>query len=169
MKNYLRASNRLMDEMSKMNDVQIDFKPTADDWNMAQVMNHLQKVELGVITQILYYNQSTDKKFMQFKNYYRTFLLVVALYLPKKYKVPVKAIMPEEEADKAVILMWENQQKQWINNPDLKPMNQKQVVFKHPIAGYINMTGAFNFLRAHLNHHLIQVSALKIHKSFPKA
>jgi hypothetical protein len=165
---YIRASNRLIDEVNGLSDEQFLFKPSEDEWYIGQVLHHLQKVEMGVVNQIIHYNSKSDKMKMKFKNHYRTMLLILALYLPKKYKAPIAAILPEDDVDKNVILQWESQQKQWLSRDDLKSEFKNQIVFKHPIAGYTNFSGAFAFLLAHLNHHLIQVNAIKMNKNYPK-
>ncbi|MFN4122962.1 MAG: DinB family protein [Flavobacteriales bacterium] len=165
---YICSANRLMDEMHDLTDAQLHFRPTANAWNLLQVLQHLQKVEEGVITQIFKHNLSDQKRYMRFKNHYRAHLLLLAMYTPRKYKVPVNEVMPDDILSRTVIDEWEQQQKQWLGDSRLHPESRSQIVFKHPLAGGLNCRATFNFLRAHLNHHLIQVNSIKIHHHFPK-
>jgi len=164
---YVKASNRLMDEMMELSLEQFLFKKGENEWNLAEVIHHLKKVEYATVHQILYYNSNHNKLRMRIKNHFNTMLLIAALYLPKKYKVPVNAIMPDVQTDNSILGAWGNQQKDWLSDERLHPAIKNQVVFKHPIAGYFNFSGTFAFLLAHLNHHLIQVNTIRMNKNFP--
>lgn len=166
---YIKASSLLMDEMQALSDDQLLFQVDEHSWNLLQVLQHLHKVEQGVIKQIVYNNGSEEKKYMKLKNHYRAHLLLLALYLPKKYKAPSHLVIPDQVLDRSEITDWEMNQKEWLCHEHLHPSCAAQVVFKHPLAGYLNFKASFNFLLAHLNHHLIQVNTIRMHKKFPNS
>lgn len=156
-----------MDELQEFTDAQLHFRPSAGAWNMLQVVQHLQKVEAVVVEQIFRHNTSEPKSLMRFSDHYQAHLLLMALYLPIKYKVPDIRVMPDEMLCRTVFAEWEHQQKQWLGDQRLHPSCKSQIVFIHPRAGGLNCKATFNFLRAHLNHHLIQINTIKFNKNFP--
>ncbi|HNP20143.1 MAG TPA: DinB family protein [Fulvivirga sp.] len=155
---------KLLDQLTKFNDDQINFKPAPDQWSLGQVMFHLHLVEQRVFEYIS--NKSQDTASLNetgLKESWRMFLLHLFLKFPIKFKAPkvVADAMPDSINMEQLRIDWQShreQMKELLNNQDEKHLHLK--IFKHPRIGYINMFQTMSFINAHHRHHLKQINGL---------
>ena len=139
-------------------------KPTEDAWSLNEIAHHLVLVEQGVkdtLREKLL--TKADAWRSSFKSAVKFFLLQLVLKSPLRVKVPSKRVLPSSDVDLAQLQdSWQEIHKTW---PDVlgqfKKNDLDKQLFKHPIAGWLNIIQTLDFLLAHTDHHLAQVDRTK--------
>ena len=134
-----------------------------DQWCVNQVLDHL------IMTEKLGYQYINNKrkslqtlKTAGFRSYISRRILSFVLLLPFKYKAP-NNVMPKPQADslEQMFMDWDHQRnllKELIY--DLREDLDKQL-FKHPLAGRMNLIQMLDFYESHIAHHLIQIKRIR--------
>ncbi len=154
----------LLDQLSKLSDQEINFKPEPDQWSLGQVMFHLYLVEQRIVEYISKKSQDADNlEKTGVKEAWRNSLLHLLLKLPLKFKAPKVVVdaMPDSINMKQLANDWElnrNGLEELLNKQQDKHLHLK--IFKHPRVGYINMFQTMSFIYAHHQHHLKQINGL---------
>lgn len=136
----------------------------AGQWSVAQVVMHLvtseelsvsymKKKALGIER----LNDSGIKQSMLL------ILLRLSQRLPMRYKAPavIVASTPEAPDLDELLRHWEkcrSDLKTFLETID--PQHAQRLIFKHPIAGMLNVRQAMEFTYEHINHHLPQIKRL---------
>ena len=134
-------------------------KPSEGKWSEMQVLIHLIEAETGVIAYINKKTADTGKlQNATLGNWIKSRLLVILLSLPLKFKAPKVLKEPSNE------ISLDAATKQWIkNSADFKEIIARmdkledKIVFKHPVAGYFNLSQTFDFIYNHMQHHYGQL------------
>lgn len=163
--------HRLLDEVLKLSHEQQNFKPSAKEWSIAQVLNHLIFSETNAVTymqkKMLGVAAASDAGVLASV---RSFLLRFFLRLPVKYKAPKVALPVQEE-----VYIVENLKIQWdAVRSDLKKIldqldatSANKLIFRHPVSGRHNIFQAMTFLEEHIGHHKKQIERIKTSPQFP--
>jgi uncharacterized damage-inducible protein DinB len=133
-------------------------------WSIAQILSHLITSEK---LSVLYLN----KKMLGIKEAPNTGLKedLVMIALVISQRLPLKFKAPKVLAENTIIYETVEQVKEeWEKTRrDLKQIlirfqdNQlKRKIYKHPIAGMLNINQALRFFREHIHHHTPQISHL---------
>lgn len=130
-------------------------------WSIAQILSHLISSEK---LSVLYLNKKTqgihDLPDTGFKEELVMLILIVSQRLPLKFKAPkiladnTISYQTPDELNEA----WEKVRgdlKESLKRFQDDQLNRK--VYKHPIAGMLNMKQALRFFREHINHHTPQI------------
>lgn len=134
-------------------------KPLEGKWSEMQVLVHLMEAETGVIAYINKKMSDTGKlQNAALGNWIKSKLLVLLLSLPLKFKAPKVLKEPSNE------ISLDDLTKQWTkNSADIKAIIARmdnledKIVFKHPVAGYFNLSQTFDFIYNHMQHHYGQL------------
>ena len=162
---------QLLADIEKLSHEQQNFKVSQDSWSIFQVIAHLITAETNTLKymkkKILGIDQVPKAGIVASL---RAQTLNTFLKLPIKYKAP-KAALPEFEN----VYFFENTKKEWdnlreqfitlLNQFDVK--NSNKLIFKHPVAGRLNIHQALNFMEEHIIHHEKQIARIKNHPDFP--
>lgn len=159
---------------SELSEAQLTFRPAPDAWCILEVFVHLITAESNGLKYV-------NKKILGDLNKIekaglgstlRAALLKFALRLPIKFKAPPAATFtPREHYNYGEIKEeWDNLRQGWFDFLDQldKPTVNKPL-FKHPMAGKINMQQALQFMYEHVEHHKKQVERIKANPDFPTA
>ncbi len=130
-------------------------------WSIAQILSHLISSEQ---LSVLYLNKKTqgihNLPDTGFKEELVMLILIVSQRLPLKFKAPkiltenTLIYKTEDELKEA----WEKvrgELKETLKRFKDDQLNRK--VYKHPIAGMLNMKQALRFFSEHINHHTPQI------------
>jgi len=164
--NFIKLENKRINLFKTINQLDeniIYCKTSPDKWSIFQIIFHLVKSEqltlLGLKKSLADAKKLTNAGI---KSRLRYFVLRSALISRFKFKAPpIVASIPEKYDMKELELKWDKIRKD-INKfietfpPDLEGKN----IFKHPLAGWLNINQTINFLHDHYDHHNRQIKTL---------
>lgn len=137
------------------------FKPDEESWSLLEVMEHLYIAENAAYQYIIKKVKSPNKP-IGLKEKTKLFLLQIALHLPFKYKVPKVVQKPGNYTSVFVLIddwkLLHLNFEQMLENLEEAKFNEQ--LFKHPIAGKLNLYQCFSFLHTHLGHHKKQINRI---------
>ncbi|NMM48434.1 DinB family protein [Marinigracilibium pacificum] len=139
------------------------FKLNEEKWNSAQIINHLMKVEKNTFDFISHFDFNRKKEKTGIRNLINSFMLNAFLKSTMKAKVPTKAIEPDENPDiETMIQFYREHTIKFEKFIDQFPQDKLDFfIFKHPLAGKLNILQTIEFLTNHSLHHSIQITKLK--------
>lgn len=138
------------------------FRPHSQQWSMLQVMKHLiiaETVVLNAVKKSLQRGELPPNRLIHKIGY---LVMEIVLRLPLKIKAPAKALIPDAETDyDKIVGEWEALRKEWKLLLENFPKElQNNNVFRHPIAGFLNICQCVNFCGTHIKHHLQQIDRI---------
>ncbi|REJ79087.1 MAG: DinB family protein [Acidobacteria bacterium] len=150
----------LLDRLSDLDDDVLTSRPIEGKWSVIEIVEHMVVAEREVMMglpekdRIKVYNRSLKNKVM---------LKVVMFVLGRiRVKVPSKTMLPKGEQDLTKLrALWdENQEwfRRYVESCDEAAL--ENAVFKHPVAGPINVRQAVDMSIAHLDAHSEQIETL---------
>ena len=166
--------NTMLNGLKGFSHEQLNFKPSPKSWCLLEVCEHLMTAERNGLNYMHKKMQGDIDKIeaTNFKAKLRSIVLKTALRLPIKFKAPAAARFKakEEYHYDQVRAEWDEIREGWKDLADGfdKPTAEK-LIFKHPLAGRLNLEQTFQFLYDHTDHHLAQIERIKAHPDFPKA
>lgn len=166
--------NTMLDSVKGLSHEQLNFKSDAKTWCILEVFEHLMTAEKNGLTYMHKKLQGDIDKIggTDMKAKLRSMVLKTALRMPVKFKAPAAARFKakDEYHYDQVRAEWDEIREGWKELADGfdKPASEK-LIFKHPLAGRLNMEQTFQFLYEHTDHHLAQLKRIQAHPNFPKA
>jgi len=150
----------LLDRVKHLTSEQLNAH-TEGKWSIAQILSHLIASEQLSVNYLNKKMQGIkDAPATGFKETLTMMLLVISQRLPLKFKAP--KVLAENtityETSEQITEEWEKVRKELkqiltrFNDDQLK-----RKVYKHPIAGMLNITQALRFFREHIYHHTPQI------------
>jgi uncharacterized damage-inducible protein DinB len=158
---------RLWQELSSVSGEQWNQSPAEGKWSLAQVLTHVVTSEQLSVNYMK--KKSLAMESLDCTGWWeeaKLVLLIILQRIPIKYKAPRTVVertppaMSQAELQKA----WEAVRADLKNLLlYMKPEDARKKVYKHPIAGRLNIQQCMIFLREHLIHHQPQIHRL-LHK-----
>lgn len=133
-------------------------------WSLAQVYSHLITSEQLSIAYLKKKSQGIkDLKNSGLLEELKMLVLIASQRLPLKFKAPNVVVEKTSvyQTVEQIIEAWGNTRKQMVellDTFDEKHLNRK--VYRHPIAGMLNIKQAMGFFREHIIHHTPQIKRL---------
>jgi len=156
----------LLNEIKILNDDELNYKPKPDKWSIIQVIHHLIKSEQLSVVYIkrkISNKSNIDKSNLRSK--FNAFALKWGLNFPIKFKAPASVSnVPDFDTFENTTSKWDNVRNSFIdliNNTSERILYRN--IFKHPIAGKMNIIGTLDFFDAHFQHHKKQIKSLLTH------
>lgn len=150
----------LLDKMSKFSDEKLNKKPAPESWSAIQTAYHLLSAETSTLGYLEKKVQSKDSIPMSgFKSIYRSTLLKLFLFLPFKFKAPkMVENVPDFKPFKELKQEWDaKRQALAVLLETLTDKDIKRELFKHPLAGKMNILQMLEFINDHLLRHVKQI------------
>lgn len=150
----------LFHEFDRRSEQQLSFSPGEGEWNILQILDHLYEAER---LSTIYIQRSLSKRDLPevagLGSAIRLFLLKSALSLPISYKAPSivdpagkKLSYSELKTNWAAV---RRELKSLIEDHEEEVL--KREIYKHQVAGLMNMKQALQFMKAHYMRHEKQV------------
>jgi hypothetical protein len=165
----------LMTRLGELDDRALAFKPPGDSWSLLQVADHVlrsEAVSLEYMRKKLPHVGPSSRSGLRSKWAFP--LLRVVLSLPLRLKMPASirdSLGPGEHIDLDELgerwVVLRSRLRDLLEGMPAELM--KAPLFRHPIAGSMDLVRALRFLEAHFDHHLRQVDRLCSHPDFPMA
>ncbi len=167
-----KEKSRFIKELKKASNRQLHFSPDEKSWNMLQVMAHLVAVErtsFGYLSGKKYSHASRPKGKLQF---FRALFLRIMLASPIRFKAPpIAALQPPEKNDlEELIKEWSLEGKKTETYLENFPEEKlDELIFRHPVIGWLTIGQTINFLIEHIQHHRLQIRRIEKSPSFPSS
>ncbi|MBL7877243.1 MAG: DinB family protein [Cyclobacteriaceae bacterium] len=155
--------NELLQEL-KPYKTEVLYKQPAGKWSIAQILAHLIASEQLSVAYL-------NKKILGIETAQNTgvvealkmIALILSQRLPFKFKAPRKIVdnTPVYETMDKLILDWDTTRtelKEVLKK--FEDIHLKRKIYRHPIAGMLNIQQALRFLREHIIHHTPQIKNL---------
>ena len=170
--NQLESSRlQLLAELEKRDDKELNFHPGKDKWSVIQVMHHLiiiEQLSIGYINKKLTYKTNIKKS--GFGAAIRVFVLTLILKMPFRFKAPkIVSEVPDNSDFKETKDQWDQIRKEMRELFDNLPeelLNKN--IFKHALAGKMNIYQMLGFMEEHFKHHVKQIDRILKSFSFTK-
>jgi hypothetical protein len=150
----------LGNKMSKFSDAQLNQKPLAGGWSAMQTAYHLITAETFSLGYLQKKIQAKDKvKSAGIMHSLRSALLRLFLSLPIKFKAPkIVEQVPDFKAFTEMKEDWDKTRKGMSDLLEtLTDEDVKRELFKHPLAGRMNILQMMDFFNDHLTRHIKQI------------
>lgn len=159
-----KLKSSIIREILSMPEDKANIQPEKGKWSAVQVGMHLYTAELNGLKYMQKKIQAADKLAPSgIMGKLRTLLLRLALRINIKYKAPEivsnpsNRITPKELKEKWTALRMELVS--FLN--EIPEKYHDKAIFKHPMAGKINLFQALDFMGDHMQRHLKQVNRIK--------
>jgi hypothetical protein len=139
------------------------FRESPASWSAIGVLDHLVKVDRGVLANIRHH--LPNGRSVKLKHEIYRVLVFGTLVLPTRVGQPAGAgpIEPDADADLGMVTdQWKEvraEMSQLLES--LRPEQFRCGLFRHPISGYMNISRTMQFLFAHMFHHRYQLSRIR--------
>lgn len=162
--NKLESSRlQLLAELEKRDDKELNFHPGKDKWSVIQVMHHLiiiEQLSIGYINKKLTYRTNIKKSGLGAA--IRFFVLKSVLQTPFLFKAPkIVSEVPDNAGFKETKNQWDQvrkDMKELFDNLPEEFLNKN--IFKHALAGKMNIYQMLSFMEEHFKHHVKQVDRI---------
>jgi uncharacterized damage-inducible protein DinB len=139
-------------------------KHPAEKWSIAQVLAHLivsEQLSIAYLNKKMLGIESTVNTGL--KEEFKMITLIVSQRLPFKFKAPPMVVdkTPVYENIDQLITAWETTRSELkIVLEKFQDNQMKRKIYKHPVAGMLNIQQALRFFGEHIAHHTPQVKNL---------
>ncbi|MFN2531032.1 MAG: DinB family protein [Pyrinomonadaceae bacterium] len=149
------AHNELLTELSEVDDQLFSLRPTADQWSVAEVIDHLSRVELAVIQELQKGLDRPAARVSVFKRLIPMQLVSLRLFRVEAPKL-VKPLntKPKQESLSSYSYL-RDQLKTLCEAQEGKRF--RQISMRHPVFGMIDGVAAITMVAHHERRHLKQV------------
>jgi uncharacterized damage-inducible protein DinB len=155
-----KSRKDLFEDLRSYDDEVINRKPAPGAWSIAQVVEHLIKAEENSLIYLQKKTQDTSKiPVAGLRSQWRYFLTATVFMTNIKYKAPAIVVPSESFATiKQLDQHWAKVRKdtfELLNH--LPEADLKKEIWKHAVAGKMNVTQMLAFFNMHFNRHRKQV------------
>ena len=163
---------RILDDTRGLRPEQLLFRPEPEAWCILEVFDHLITAEGNGLKYMLKKIQGMDTiGKSDITADIRAAILNFTLKLPIKFKAPPAAqIQRREYYDfEEITKEWADlreQYREFLDHFDIAA--SEKLIFKHPIAGRLNIIQALDFQYEHAHHHEGQIERIKKHPEYPQ-
>jgi len=157
--------NRILNNLVDYTEEELNYKPSENEWSISQVIEHLIESETGTNKYINYKLKNIEEQPRTgIRSFVSSKILNKKMKSNEKFKVP--SILSEPIIGNGYSELkekWDNSRMFLIKTVETFPKGKmKKAIFKHPVAGLLNINQTLFFLINHINHHIPQIDALRI-------
>jgi DinB family protein len=150
---------------------QLDYRENDTKWSIAEIIYHVYLSEKLPCNFMINFSFERKNQVLGIKARIRSLILNIVLNSKLKFKAPVNAIenFPEVIDPQELINKWDRSNKEFLDY--LENFNSdklKNFIFKHPLAGKLNILQTLEFINSHMVHHKKQIERIKKLDNFPK-
>ena len=157
----------LISTCEKMDHKTLNWKPSKDEWSIAQVCHHLMLVErlsVAYVQKKLSFNPKL--KSAVFTDFWRVGALAIYARYMGRLKAP-KAVnennFPAESQFKEIKKEWqENRMILWDHYRQIPEEHIGKQIYRHPFAGRMSMRGMLVFFHEHFLRHRKQINRILV-------
>ena len=141
----------------------LHFRPAGNTWSTSQVLDHLVRVEASIVAATHGGLRAPHR--IGVRDRLGTVFLTRIFRSDRRVKVPPSApqILPEDQPDlDAIRQHWAEVRRDLVGLIEqASPYSARAGVFRHPVAGWMSLSGVLDFLAVHVLHHGFQLERLR--------
>jgi len=159
-----RQREVLLSLLKNLPEEKLAASPYPGKWSISQIVTHLVTSEKLSLAYMKKKSLGIDGvKNSGITETLRLWLLIISQRIPVKYKAPkvVTENTPPAMPLTALVEEWSalrNELKQFLER--IEDRHVRKVLYKHPLAGRLDVRQAMIFFREHINHHKPQIERL---------
>ena len=142
--------------------VQQQLRPPKDGWSAMQVIDHLAKTEREIQKEMQQGLHHPHR--LGLRDRLGGLFLQRVFQSSRKVKVPASATAMLPDADPeltAVCAAWDASRRELRSMLATTPEKQRGLgLFRHPVAGWMTVSGVLDFFSVHMHHHQYQLAGL---------
>lgn len=142
---------------------QLCFQPAPSEWSALGVLDHLVLTEKAILAMMTECRRSMSR--ITFMDNARNLLVRLVMWSPFKVRVPesAAAISPVEIKHLGSLLLEWHTQRSALQAflCELTSYESSAAIFRHPVGGWTNVSGALRFADSHIAHHQYQLDRIK--------
>jgi hypothetical protein len=151
----------LFDKLAREDDARLRYHQTLASWSMLQVVEHLVLVETLVVKTMLRADPPTVRRHW----WHRIGAWLVAFVLGRGIRVPApsRKVVPTGDTPLSESrVRWDELRRQLRTFLDqTTPESARQLGFRHPVSGPLDIPSSLDFIRSHFDHHLRQIARIE--------
>lgn len=151
----------LFERLARVGDEDLRHHPSPTSWSLLQVVEHLVLVEGLIVKSML----RADQPVIRRRWWHRIGAILVSIVLTRGFRVPApsKKVVPlsntplHESGAK-----WDELRRQLREFLErTTPDSARQLGFRHPVSGPLDLPSSLDFVRAHFDHHMRQIARIE--------
>ncbi len=140
----------------------LDYRPAPDAWSAAEVVDHIAKVESGIIGAA---RRGLEKPHRLGVRDRLGFIMIERVFkTPRRVKVPATAPQVLPEPDVSLLTAqarWDATRQELAQLvAEITPGQLRGGVFLHPVSGWMSVPQILRFFSVHVEHHRFQLTRL---------
>ena len=155
-----KSRKDLFDDLRNHDDDLVNKKPSPEAWSIVQVLEHLLKAEEQSLAYLLKKTQDTSKVPVAGLGSKWRFLLTQTVFVMNiKYKAPALVVPSNTSASiQQIEARWDKVRKETFDLLNRLPDEDlKKEIWKHAVAGKMNISQMLAFFQIHFDRHRKQV------------
>jgi hypothetical protein len=156
-------------ELGELRSEQLVFRPGEACWSVLEVVEHLVKVEEGIISRIKTREARTWREAVRGRLSLE--LMSVYFLLGRRFKAPVPMILPQGGATLIDLgARWEAARQAMRRAVDgFGPADFGRPLMRHPILGLLTPAETLTFILRHVAHHRRQIARIRRAPGYPQS
>ena len=158
-----RQRAALLAQSQTWTEEQLRFRPSPASWSALEVIDHVVKVEGGVLAQVQ--KSLPQGSRVTLRDRLGSEMIVALFRSRRRVKVPpsAAAMLPAEvDGLQRVVEPWSTIRLSWSALLEtISPEQMRRGVFRHPVGGWMTPAVTLRFLVAHTLHHGFQLERLE--------
>jgi hypothetical protein len=151
----------LFDRLAREDDARLRYHPASSSWSMLQVVEHLVLVEGLVMKTML----RAERPIVRRRWWHRIGAWLVSIVLGRGIRVPApsKKVVPLTDSPLHESgAKWDELRRQLRAFLDQTTSESaRQLGFRHPVSGPLDIPSSLDFIRSHFDHHLRQIGRIE--------
>jgi uncharacterized damage-inducible protein DinB len=164
-----RQRRTVLAEVGALSAERLMFRPAPGSWSALDVVEHLVKVEEGIVSRVRKREPRTWREAARAKA--SLGLMSVYFALGRKFKVPTQAVLPLGGTTLADLSQrWEESQTALRSSIEqLAPREHALPMMRHPVLGLLTAAETLTFVLRHIAHHHRQIARIRRAPGYPGA
>lgn len=157
----------LLAEVDAMTADQLVFRPAPGSWSALDVVEHLVKVEEGILSRIRQREPRTRREALRAKG--ALALMTVYFAVGRRLKVPTQAVVPLGGVTLSdLVARWDSSQAALREKLEgLTAEDLARPMMRHPLLGLLTARESLTFLLRHMAHHRRQIGRIRGAGGYP--
>lgn len=156
-------------EAGAMSADQLVFRPGQGSWSVLEVLEHLVRVEEGILSRV----RERAPRTWQEAARARVALELISVYflLGRRFRVPVQGIVPQGGVTLTDLAgRWEAAQRGIRGTLDgFRPADFARPLMRHPALGLLTPRETLIFILRHIGHHRRQIARIRRAPGYPRS
>jgi uncharacterized damage-inducible protein DinB len=164
-----RQRRKVLAEAEGMAAEQLTYRPAEGSWSALEVVEHLVKVEEGIVSRVRPREPRTWQEAARAKLGLET--ISVYFLLGRRLKAPAQAILPQGGATLTDLRSrWESVRHAMRRTLDgFGPAELARPMMRHPIIGLLTPAQTLTFILRHIAHHRRQITRIQRSPGYPRS